>query len=512
MDIDLKLIVKNTYKSIIKAIIDRILLFQFDDILNDLINLHIDIGDKPADKELLITDKFFIIKNLWKAIVETLYDKYLPDSKYEFKWDIEITPYTIMLCNLQKNTSNIEIDTLKKITGFSDDDIENKYEKVANTIGLDLKFLEQIPESYLPKSKRDQLNMLFRLMNFPPLGEMAIFYNEFYFVSSLRLNEIASFFSGIESFKMPAFNIIYPFSLSVFHFSHTTFKKFGIIHFEKLPELISFKKDFEEIKTKAIANKDKFTDTFICPCCGKPQTIKLPEEVLQYKLIINNRTLSKKIGLLFLKEFISEFEETFANGLVSFLDKLNKVDSPECIILVEGDSEENSIPILSFRKRFILSNYNIHVYNSKSKEKLKADFFSLKAKYPNRKIICILDSDAVREREDILRVIKDNKDKYHLVFIEKGTFEDLFDLNFSITILNELFPDGEPIVRDDFDEKKFFLININKILFAKKNARFDKVAFAKKISLKLDINLLPKEINEVIETAKLFTKKKKFLR
>jgi len=154
----------------------------------------------------------------------------------------------------------------------------------------------------------------------------------------------------------------------------------------------------------------------------------------------------------------------------------------------------------------------VQVYNSKSKEKLAADFLSFKSNYPNRKIICLLDSDAVKERDDIQRIIKDHKDKYRIVFIEKGTFEDIFDTEVSIEILNELYPDGEPIIKSDFDTSKDFLTNIKRVLFVKKKAQFDKVLFSKKISLKIDIEKLPKEISEILEIVESFTKPSKFIK
>src|SRR5690606_4381929 len=101
--------------------------------------------------------------------------------------------------------------------------------------------------------------------------------------------------------------------------------------------------------------------------------------------------------------FVEQYKKDISEKVYSFLPNINKVDHPTCMILVEGESEEWAIPILAFRKQFILSQSNIQVYNSKSKEKLLADFLSFRANYPNRKIICLLDSDAKKEREDLER-------------------------------------------------------------------------------------------------------------
>lgn len=187
------------------------------------------------------------------------------------------------------------------------------------------------------------------------------------------------------------------------------------------------------------------------------------------------------------------------------------MDNPQCLILVEGESEEVAIPLLAFRKRCILSMQGIQVYNSQSKEKLANDFINFKRKYPKRKMICLLDSDAIKERDNIQRIIKNNQNKYKLVFIEKGTFEDIFDIDSSIQVLNEMYPEGTPIELTDFDSSKDFLTNIKRVIHEKKKAQFDKVQFAKNISLKIDIDKCPKEINELIDTAKLFMGKSKFL-
>ena len=240
--------------------------------------------------------------------------------------------------------------------------------------------------------------------------------------------------------------------------------------------------------------------------------MKLPEEILQYKYLLEYQPLSQKVGFIYLNDYIKSYKQNLSKKYYSFLPNINKVDNPDCLILVEGESEESSIPLLAFRKRFILSQNNIQVYNSKSKEKLAADFLSFKANYPNRKIICLIDSDAKKEKDDIQRIIKDHQDKYRLIFIKKGTFEDLFDINSSIEILNEMYPEGDLITIADFDTSKNFLQNVQRFLFSKKKAKFDKVLFAKKISLKLDIDKLPKEITEILKIAEDFTKLTKFVK
>jgi len=136
----------------------------------------------------------------------------------------------------------------------------------------------------------------------------------------------------------------------------------------------------------------------------------------------------------------------------------------------------------------------------------------MKSKYPERKIVCFLDSDAVKERDDINRVISKEQNKYRMVFIENGTFEDLFDLSYSVEILNYLYTEGVDILTSDFDPSKDFLSNVKKILYHKKKATFDKVLFAQTIALRIHTDAIPKQINEVLNIVKDFSSPTKFLK
>ena len=303
-----------------------------------------------------------------------------------------------------------------------------------------------------------------------------------------------------------------PLHYSEIQFSHDIFKNVGFDGLTNHEELTEFKGVFAKINKVVSFNHGKLKDETICPCCGEKSDVILPDEILQYKMILEDTQLSTKIGLLYYEDFVENYKKTLSDGIANFFPNLNTVSNPDCLILVEGESEEIAIPILAVRERFILSERKIQVYNSKSKQKLKEDFFNLKEKYPERKIICLLDSDATKERDDIQRVVDGNKNMYRLVFISNGTLEDIFDLQTSIEIINELYSEGETITIDDIDTKKDFLSNMKKLLYHKKKAQFDKVLFAKTISLKLDIKKIPKEIKEILEIAKDFTDDRIFVK
>ncbi|MBP9479468.1 MAG: hypothetical protein KBF12_12725 [Sebaldella sp.] len=96
-------------------------------------------------------------------------------------------------------------------------------------------------------------------------------------------------------------------------------------------------------------------------------------------------------------------------------------------------------------------------------------------------------------------------DKYRLIYIEKGTFEDIFDIAESIKIINKMYPGGEEITEQDFIESNSFLKTVEKIIYFKKKAVFNKVEFAEKISYKIPIEKIPKEVEEIIEIVKKIT-------
>ncbi|KAA5678672.1 hypothetical protein F3G60_15100 [Pseudomonas aeruginosa] len=181
------------------------------------------------------------------------------------------------------------------------------------------------------------------------------------------------------------------------------------------------------------------------------------------------------------------------------------------MILVEGDTEEVSIPLIALRRGIIVAEHGIKIYNSTSKQKLYADFLSYMRKFPDLKLVCLLDSDAKKEREGIARKVKGNKNKYHLTYISCGAFEDLFDCESSVKVLNEIYPEGEEIISDDFDPSKTFDKNVDRVLHEKKRAKFNKVEFAKRISVSIEDNKIPSAIIEVIDAAVRLAKKKNFL-
>ncbi|MFD2451514.1 TOPRIM nucleotidyl transferase/hydrolase domain-containing protein [Ideonella paludis] len=324
--------------------------------------------------------------------------------------------------------------------------------------------------------------------------------------------ESLSFFSpGNNLSKTVDFKLQGPLADSFFDISHKIFQKYGLDNIESNEQFSTYRDEFASIRKAAKEFKAQLKDKFICSCCGEEQEINLPEEVAQFKFLIESRKLSREIGLLYIDDYILDYKERIANMLSKLTEHINAAEHPKCLILVEGESEEVFIPIIALRCGFNLYSHEVKVYNSKSKQKLESDFMSFKSKYPKLKMICMLDSDATRERDGLNRIIKNNREKYHLTYISKGCFEDLFNLEDSIHILNELYPEGELISIADFEKGKDFMANVKKILHLKKNAQFDKVKFARKMAFLIKATNIPKEIGEVLKAAEKFTAKKIFI-
>lgn len=515
-EIDFSQILNNSHLKLVEISLDSIACLGFDDLLNKVICLFISEPNEP-DKKLLITDKFHIYKNIWKAVLEKLYTEFLPNYNYKFDWEIEISPFTLTLCELTKGKKcENEFNIIKNLLKISDEEFETDYYEVLRRLGADsLGFpdgvIGKIPQSLAPKTRIDQLNLLFRLMTFPPLDELAVFYMKYGSYTKQKIESLSVFVPGTDFSQIAEFKLQGPLANSYFNISHTTFQKYGLDRIESIEQLSTYKNEFASIRDSAKLFKDKLKDKSICSCCGEEQEISLPEEVAQFKFLTESRSLSRAIGLLYIDDYIFNYKKRIADLLYKFTEDINTVERPKCLILVEGESEEVLIPIIALRCGFSLSSSEVKVYNSKSKQKLESDFISFRSKYPKLKMICILDSDAIKERDSLNRLIKNNRDKYHLTYIEKGCFEDLFNLEDSIRVLNDIYPDGELISLSDFDREKDFLTNVKRILHVKKKAQFDKVKFAKRISFSIEVTDIPKEIMQVLKAAEKFTTKKIFI-
>ena len=512
---DLCEMVKDTYIKQIELSIKAVELFNFENFSNELIRLYV-CGVPDPDMNLLISDKFYIWRAIWKAIMKVLYADYLPARNYEFEWKIEISPYTLSLCDITSDQSrDNELQILERLLGVSDLAIENDYYDVLDKIGMRrlgfAKGLEDLlPADSLPPTRIEQLNLLFRLMTFPPLEELATFFYKYGLHVNRQIGELSAAFPGINLKNNLGFNFQGSIGATFFNIDHSSFRQRGLYGIEQEINRPELENEFKSIKEEA-ARLSELMDVSICPCCGEEQEINLPIDAAEFLALFRNRAVAKPAGLLYAKEFAVAQRNRLADAFLSVFQKINEIDKPDCLILVEGESEEVAIPLISARNGFLLSGNGIKVYNARSKQKVEADFVSYKSKFPKMKMICLLDSDAKKEAENIRRMIDGKLNKYHIVHIGSGCFEDLFNLSEAVQILNQMYPSGEDICESDFDENKDFGTNVSRILHMKKLAKFDKVKFATAISVHVDMKKLPLEIKEILRVARKFTTPRNFV-
>ncbi|WP_205901207.1 TOPRIM nucleotidyl transferase/hydrolase domain-containing protein [Pseudomonas viridiflava] len=500
----------------LEATLQSIAMHGFDHLMDSMIQLSSMIDG--ASTNFAPTDKFLLYRGFWGHALRRLYENYLPGVKYEFSWRLEVTPYSLMLCTISDgNVASRAFDAIDEHLKIPYSAIEDNYEAVKDYLKFDRLGLgggleEFLPANLVPDTRTKQLNLIFRIMNFPPLEELSVFFQLYRGVTLHGLGEISSTFTTRKI--MPdavGLELSGALAQTYYCLEHSVFQDLGLEGLEKKLNDYRFAEDFAAIRKQAHLYPPHLVDSFICPCCGLDQEMRLPEEIAQYMLLMQNRELIRRLGLLFFDLYCSSYTRRVVEGFGNLMSDLNSVKRPRCLILVEGDTEEISIPIIALRRGVLFAQYGIKVFNSTSKQKLYAYFLSNMQKYPALKLVCLLDSDAKKEREGIARKIKGNKNKYHLTYIERGAYEDLFDLESSVMVLNEIYPGGEKIVVGDFDPAKTFDKNVDRILYEKKKAKFNKVAFAKKISILVEDDKIPSEILEVIESAVRLTKKKNFL-
>lgn len=497
-------------EEILQVILQQIIEFKFDALLDTV--LHTSVVDYPKEG-MILSDQVYLYREIWKEHIKALYIKYLPQHQFEFDWKLELNPYTIMLCRMAPLKSNkTYFNHFKKMTKYPAAKVLPYMNEQLEALGLGAEYQAALPANIWPADPLDRASLLFRLMCFPPLEIICHFYHNVHDHYTEGLKKLhGTLGNAYEKEKWPSFTSSEPLHYSVYHINHSLLKKYPVETLVLHRELERFRDRLVNVLDRAELHKDDFSDTILSPHDGSIHTVTVPVEALVYKFLLEDSGLAKQIGLIYIDEVEDAYLRRLTGGMSSFLSNLNKVEQPDVLILVEGPSEEVAIPILGFRKRFTLNQYKIFVHNSESKQKLAADFLSTRKKYPNRKIICLLDSDAEKEKKDIERLMKDQHHKYHLVFIEKGAWEDLFLLSESVRVLNDLFPEGEALTVEDFDPAKDFNSNIKKIMFQKKRAEFDKVKFSERMAITTNVDQLPAQINEIFDIAKKFTDKGKAL-
>jgi len=483
----------------IKQILQRLNIFMFEDLLDVVLRSCSSPESRSTITEMFVHDKYCIYHNIWHMTVRHMYERYLPGTEYTPTNYIEITPYTLYCAGIRTDSNHADylIRNLTNVLKITEEelllDIDNKLKE----INFDLTPLDVLPQRLIPTTTLEKATLLTKFMNFPPLYDLYNFYQLYHKTIQTTFEALGDIFSNGAS--VSKFRTTACLWASFFHFSQSTFDK---IDFHKISELDYFKSETDKINHVLghSNNLIKLKKPVVCSSCGTPHVIEnLPIETTMYIMCLHEYTLARKIGFQYFDEFQESQLENIQTYFQTFFSTINDVDDPKCLILVEGESENTSLPIIGFKARKLLKHDGIKVHNSCSKEQLLIDFQKYKRELPHMKLVVLLDSDAIKEMDTIKRMIKGKKDRYELFCIGKGTFEDLFDLCDSVKILNKLYPDAEEIFLSDFDKNKDFLSNIKRILYQKKKATFDKVIFAKEISFSLTSETIPIVIQSLID-------------
>lgn len=151
----------------------------------------------------------------------------------------------------------------------------------------------------------------------------------------------------------------------------------------------------------------------------------------------------------------------------------------------------------------LLHHTNIKLFNCEGKQRVAQYFAKFKKEYPGLPIVCLLDKDASREYEEITRLIGNDKNKYQVFCLKAGSIEDVFPIASSIKALNLIYPSDEGSVIDesDFNINRDFIHNANRILWQKRQTKFEKKTLFGLLVTRLTSDAeIPPELKEVLNS------------
>jgi hypothetical protein len=445
--------------------------------------------EDQQDNQLSLQVKVERYHQTWGNTLVYLYAKYLrkiPPSDVRSN-DFELTPFTYLLATDFEGdiTTGLEL-TVEDLVYV---------QSVLNEFKLDER-LTPTPEKLV--------NFVLQVMLFPPLIKLSTFYNDAYQWHAESAKALLGAVVNI-NIEFPVYETNFALRFSNRFISEDTFKtKGGIEGLISTSELATIKEELLELNESVPSSKQLET-IMICPHCGEyHDKIEINRDAIVYAHLKTDAKLHAQIGFSFYEAFQQDVNEALVQ--LSQNPNINMVKNSKCVILVEGATELNAIPILALRMDKPLATQNIQVVNCQSKEKLLMTFKSLRSSFPNLRICALLDSDAVKEKRDIEKMIAGHLDRFSLSFISKGTFEDLIPLPIIVQVLNTLYPAREPIEVSDFDSEKGIVKQISKTIWNKSNAEFDKVKFINEVVRIMNDEDVPHLLRELINRAHILSK------
>ena len=198
------------------------------------------------------------------------------------------------------------------------------------------------------------------------------------------------------------------------------------------------------------------------------------------------------------------FDKTFyKNDIDSFRRKYSLKFPIKKVLIVEGITEENLIPVFANKLGFNFDKEGIFVLGAGGKSKSPDLYLKLKDKL-NIPIILLFDSDAKSICLSLNNLIL-KKDK--IILIKNGEFEDILSLNLIKRALNSEYETCLPIIKDDLHIFNKMCDNLEYFYRTRNIGEFKKSKFSKIIAK--NIKYLTDFTNDVKEIIYALIDKKK---
>lgn len=477
---------------LLRASLHRIHRWGFDNLMDDVLGLEIaSLPDGQEVTTLPVMTRFEIYRTIWNAAIEACYDRFIPAQKVHMALSHtpEVTAYTITLCGMVPlEDRRAALERMLR----NDPEPELCLEPLTGAVG----------ENNLPEAEEDKLLLFLRLLNFPPLREL---WKLHYFLYSEE-EQISDLLADAFLTRVRATNLSFTgpeaLMMSVFPLPQEFFEKTPAAQLAEHPALGRFQGALSDISNDSAPREITLKRPLILPECGHTiQVATKPRSALEHEAIFRDFELGCAVALSHLGEARTHIMQSWWRSFEDGFKSLNDVKHPDCLLLVEGDSEEALLPLLATRLDLSLRSARVRVHNSGSKQKLKDDFFKLRKNTPDLPMVALLDHDAQHEAADIARAIEGEHERYLVTLLQRGELEDEFPIATSVTVLNRLYGGG--IVESDFDPSKPFVKSASHVLWDRKKVKFDKVKFSSTMALTVEKSSVPESLLAAIKGARL---------
>lgn len=192
------------------------------------------------------------------------------------------------------------------------------------------------------------------------------------------------------------------------------------------------------------------------------------------------------------------FKNTFNKSKIDFFRKKYALKFPiKKLLIVEGITEENLIPVFAEKLGFNFNEEGIFVLGAGGKSKSPDIYLKLKDKL-RIPIFLLFDSDADKICNSLIKLIL-KKDK--IVIIKSGEFEDIISLNLIKRALNFEYETISPLKKDDLKIYNKMCENLEYFYKTRNIGEFKKAKFSKIIAKNIKYSSdISTEIKDIIYT------------